>query len=305
MRGTLHLLTPEQLGLCAAAFDPATQYTAVWYRSFQVTPDDMARLHEALGRALEDGEPRSRRELAESVTALVGERLGSRLRSGWGELLKPSARRGLFVNGPNRGQEITYVRTDRWLGAGGVPAFAPEAARRELLRRYLAAYGPATREDYGRWLGTRLAAPFTGALRDLGPEVAEVRLGPGGRRAYVLAADLDELSRSGGGPAGAGAGAGPVSLLPAFDPYVLGHADREHLLDAEHRALVYRTAGWVSPTVLAGGRIVGTWSHAAENGRLAVRVTPFEALEPPQRAGVEAEAERLAALVGRPADLYT
>ena len=96
-----------------------------------------------------------------------------------------------------------------------------------------------------------------------------------------------------------------VRLLPAFDTYVLGHADRDHLVAAARRPLVYRTAGWVSPTVLAGGRVVGTWEHRVEGDRLEVRVAPFEAMDAASRAGVEAEAGRLAAYFERPLSLYT
>jgi hypothetical protein len=96
-----------------------------------------------------------------------------------------------------------------------------------------------------------------------------------------------------------------VCLLPAFDPYVLGHADRDHLIAEEHRPLVYRTAGWISPTVLSGGRIVGTWEHRVEPEAVRVTVTPFGRLTGPERSGVEAEATRLAALFDRGLALYT
>jgi hypothetical protein len=68
---------------------------------------------------------------------------------------------------------------------------------------------------------------------------------------------------------------------------------------------VYRTAGWVSPTILAAGRVVGTWEHRVEEDHLEVRLTPFEDLGSSVRTLVEAEAERLAAYFERPLSLYT
>ncbi|HEY4026413.1 MAG TPA: winged helix DNA-binding domain-containing protein [Candidatus Dormibacteraeota bacterium] len=295
MRGTLHLLTPEQLALYSAVFDPAVNYTAVWLRNFQVTAEDLDALYEAFSEALEDGEPRTRRELAEVVTRRAGDHLGDRLRSSWGELLKPAARRGLFVNGPNRGQETTYVRTESWLGPA--PRIDPEAARLDWLRRYLRAYGPASPQDYARWLGVRQMGPINALVTRLGPELAEVRVA--GQKLLALSADLDELA---GGERDAVAA---VRLLPAFDTYVLGHADRDHLAGAEHRPLVYRTAGWISPTVLSGGRIVGVWEQRVEGASLAVRVTPFGTLSRAEQAGVRGEAERLAAFFDRRPALYT
>ena len=297
MRGTLHLLTGEQLALYAAVFDPSAQYTPVWYRAFEVTPQEIEALGRALSDALSPGEPMTRRDLAEAVTARAGSRLGERLRSSWGELLKPFGRQGLFVNGPPQGSEITYVRADRWLG-GPLQAVEAGAARAEWLRRYLRAYGPASTQDYARWLGVRQVGSINRALAELGDEVAAVEVA--GRRLHALAADVAALSSP--PPAAAGE---PVRLLPGFDPYVLGHADRDHLVPAEHRPQVYRTAGWISPTVLSGGRVVATWEHRSEGGTLAVRVTPFTALTASERSGVEAEAERLAAHFGQALALYT
>ena len=232
------------------------------------------------------------------MTSRGGERLGARLHSSWGELLKPAARRGLFVNGPNRGAETTYVRTDRWLAdAGAAECPDPSVARAEWLRRYLRAYGPASTEDYARWLGVRQVGPIKRALADLGGELTEVHVA--GRRLHALTADVDMLR---GGDALV---PGSVCLLPAFDPYVLGHADRDHLIAEEHRPLVYRTAGWISPTVLSGGRIVGTWEHRVEREAVTVTVTPFGRLTPAERSGVEAAATRLAALFDRALALYT
>ena len=45
-----------------------------------------------------------------------------------------------------------------------------------------------------------------------------------------------------------------------LDHYLLTHhTGREHLVGPEHKPKVFRTAGWVSPTVLIRGRIAGIW----------------------------------------------
>lgn len=255
----------------------------------------MARLQEAVVECL-DGRALTRRQLSDAVGARVGERLSARLKSSWGELLKPAARRGLIVNGPNRGQEITYVRADQWLK--GLALEDRTEARKELLRGYLRAYGPATKQDYVRWLGMRLMRPINETFSQLGSEIAEVKVND--RWMFALREDLDELS--GSPPFAEGP---PVQLLGGFDCYLLGHADRDHLATAEQRPLIYRTAGWVSPTVLVGGVVRGIWEHGLESGRLAVRVTPFGRLSPSELGGLRAEAQRLARFFDRPLALYT
>jgi hypothetical protein len=130
--------------------------------------------------------------------------------------------------------------------------------------------------EAGRWIAA------------LGDEVVEVEVE--GEPGWLLAADVDAVVAS--GPRGI------VRLLPGFDPYVVA-APRgaDAVLPAAERARVYRPQGWLSPVVLADGRITGVWSHEAGDA-LAVRVEPFRRPAKAVRAAVEAEVERLAALLG-------
>jgi hypothetical protein len=70
----------------------------------------------------------------------------------------------------------------------------------------------------------------------------------------------------------------PLALLPGFDPYILGHASRDHLYARQFASRVSRTAGWISAVVLLNGEVVGTWTHAIKNGTLQMTVTPFRRL---------------------------
>ena len=93
---------------------------------------------------------------------------------------------------------------------------------------------------------------------------------------------------------------GAVRLLPAFDQYVVA-APRgdDDVVPAAERARVYRPQGWLSPVLLVDGRIAGVWSHERAGDRLVVEVEPFARLSRAEKAGVEAEAEALAALPRR------
>src|SRR5438445_8308036 len=59
-----------------------------------------------------------------------------------------------------------------------------------------------------------------------------------------------------------------VRLLPAFDPALLGHKDRSHIVGKEHLARIYRKAGWVTPALLVDGSVAGVWSHGVKAKRL-------------------------------------
>ena len=88
-----------------------------------------------------------------------------------------------------------------------------------------------------------------------------------------------------------------VRLLGGFDQYVLGPGTREtEMLPSEHRAKVSRAAGWISPVVVVGGRIVGVWELAGDD---AIVVTMFSGTKAPLKAALAAEAARVARASGR------
>jgi hypothetical protein len=213
------------------------------------------------------------------------ERVQAVLKSGWGGILKPVARSGLLCFGPSRGQSVTFVRPRQWLGSWRDED--PDASLVEVARRYLRAYGPATQNDFARWWGTWSGVGNAGWA---GLAKERVTVSIEGRRADLLAADLDRISADAPEPA--------VRLLPNFDPYLLGHVNRDHLFASEHRARVSRTAGWISAVVLVDGRVVATWTHVAAKRTLTVTVDPFRKLSPASLKGVRASADSLATALG-------
>jgi hypothetical protein len=291
MRGTLHLLPAAELPLWQAARSTVRPWeTGAWQRGFGVTLAELGRLNDAVAQAL-DGQLLTREELADRVGELTGsKRLGDKLRESWGALLKPAAALGLICFAPSKGQQVRFTRPDTWLG--GWTDHDPEQAMDEVTRRFLAASGPVTREDFARWWG--MPSPARGArlLERLGGEVARVEVE--GSAAYALAADLPGLAE------GAGAGSRTVRLLPAFDQYVITatlHAER--LMPGPFKARVYRPQGWLSPVLLVGGRMDGVWRQETKGGRVQVTIEPFAGPPPTRvRRAAEAEAERLAAWSG-------
>jgi hypothetical protein len=290
MRGTLHLLPAAELPLWQAALSTRRGWeSGAWQRGFGVSLPELERLVGAVAEALEDRQL-TRGELADEVAKLTGDQhLGDRLRESWGALLKPAAALGKLCFAPSQGQQVRFTRPDTWLG--GWTAHDPDEAMTAVTRRFLAASGPVTREDFARWWG--IPSPARGArlLERLGDELVRVELE--GTPAYLLAADLSGLAGTATG------GSRAVRLLPAFDQYVVT-ATRQaaHLMPGPFKARVYRPQGWLSPVLLVGGRMDGTWRQEAKGRRLLVTIEPFT--DPPgwARRAAEAEAERLAAFTG-------
>jgi len=293
MRGTLHLLPAAELPLWQAALSTRRGWEAgAWQRAF-IPLAELERLNDAVAQAL-NGRLLTREELAARVAELTGSpELGDQLRGSWGALLKPAAALGLLCFAPNQGQQVRFTRPDTWLG--GWADHDPDQAMGEVTRRFLAASGPVTREDFARWWGIPSPARGGRLLERLGEEVARVEVE--GMAAYALAADLPGLAEAGTSRT--------VRLLPAFDQYVVtATLQAERLMPGPFKARVYRPQGWLSPVLLVGGRMDGTWGQEPRGRRLLVTIEPFTGPPPdPVRRAAEAEAERLAASAGAELEL--
>lgn len=284
MRGTLHLIPAEDLPLYTAAMPADWRNINAWLKWLQVTEPELNRLVDRIGEALGD-RPMTRQELIRIAGNGQPEHVRNVLKSGWGSILKPVARRGLLCFGPSAGQSVTFVRPQRWLASWREIDRA--AALAEVARRYLRAFGPATKEDFANWWG-RWPGWSKAAWTAIADELAEVSIE--GQRAQLLATDLRQFGRVQSDSS--------VQLLPAFDPYLMGYSRRDHLFDAAYRWRVSRVAGWISPVVLIDGRVVATWSHIVTKQVLYVTVDPFRKLPPKSLTGVRARAANLAAALG-------
>jgi uncharacterized protein YcaQ len=281
MRGTLHLLPGDELPLWHAAFSTYEHFLkGAWVRAFGFSsPDEVEELIGEIGEAL-DGRALTREELAEALP-----HHGDKLRESWGSALKPAAFRGLLAFAPSSGQAVRFTRPP-----GGARPPVGEALA-EVTRRYLAAYGPARRQDLSRWWGSHAlsAAKAQKRFEALGDEAVEVLVD--GERCWALAADVEAM-RDAERPRAA-------RLLGGFDQYVVSsNRDVEVLVSADVKAAVFRQAGWISPVVLVDGAVAGVWRWERKGGRLAVRIEPFGSLPAWARAQVEREAESLAAFLG-------
>jgi hypothetical protein len=289
MRGTLHLLPASELGLWLGGLGTYDHYLKpYWLRGNDITGEELEQLIEAIGRSL-DGELRTRAELAAAVARETGSSaMAKRVEGSWGAYLKPASYRGSLCFGPGEGQRVRFTRPSGWV-RGRIEKVDPERAMREITRRYLGAFAPATREDLARWWSRGSPAMAGRMLEALGDEATELEVD--GDRCWMLTRHAREA---------AGVRARNVArLLPGFDQWVVGASRTVAAqLDPEHRQRVHRPQGWISPVLLVNGRIDGVWRHRRRGKRLLVAIEPFRKLPGWARAQTEREARRLAETLG-------
>jgi hypothetical protein len=286
MRGTLHLLAPSEAGAYLSLVGASRSWEkGSWQKAFGLAPEEVVTLVEAVGRVL-DGRVLSRAELVTAVGELLDRPdLEAELRSGWGAVLKPVAWQGGLCHATYDGNRVSFARPDQWLPDwAGVPD--PEEAAQLVIPAYLRAYGPATPERFDAWLtrGTSRKAAVRSWFAALGTRLATVEVD--GEPAFLMAEDVDDL--------GSTSPTQTVRLLPGFDQYVLGPGTKaEEIIAPSRRAAVSRTAGWISPVVVAGGRVAGTWEIDGER----VQVRLFEEADPIPDGELDVEVARIEELL--------
>jgi Winged helix DNA-binding domain len=285
MRQTVHLLAAAEFHVYAAAVRRSRVAAVERIMSrFRITAADRELLLRATLETLEAG-PMAKGEL----TLRLRPRVSSRVRA-WMDRVWNANRlalvEGLICYGPDRGQQVTFVRTDQWLP--GKPRISEDEAKRCLLANFLSGYGPATLRDFCKWSGIPVAEARVAWERSA-DGLAEVRVD--GHPAHLLSEDLKVVRDAAfDGPA--------VSLVAAFDPYLLAHAKKKHLIEPRHYKRVFRNQGWISPVVLVCGTVAGTWSHELRKARLEISVQPFGALSRAVRQAIDEEVEGLGKFLG-------
>jgi Winged helix DNA-binding domain len=249
-----------------------------WLREVE---DATMRALEARGEALGS-------ELAEDVPALraqlvyaEGKNYGGPQNATTRVLFLLSAE-GRIVRGRPRGtwtsSQHRWAPMASWLPGG--PAELPiDAARAELVRCWLRAFGPGTETDIRWWTGWTLGE-VRWALAALDTVGVELDGGPG----VVLADDVDPVPEP-----------EPwVALLPALDTTAMAWSQRDWYV-GEHRERLFDRSGNIGPTIWSDGRIVGGWAQRRD-GEIVHRFLEDTGAEVTR--AVEAEAQRLAAWIG-------
>jgi hypothetical protein len=268
MRQTLHLVTPRDYALLRAA----QSETNVQWETAQ------AKRIAASVRALADGRPvttadgLAHLEAEFGLTGLQGRRAwrGARIRA---HLLH------------HHETALWHARPEgRFVPVDEPEAHEPVVARAEMLRRYLAAFGPASRKDIGVW--SMMHVPeISRALELLEPGLRRYRDEQGRELLDLPRAPLPDPET----PA-------PVRFLPKWDNVLLAWADRTRILPEQYRKRVIGVNGDVAQTFLVDGFVAGKWSIA--DGRVALE--PFASLARSARRELDEEASRLEAFLAEP-----
>jgi hypothetical protein len=285
MRGTLHLVAAEDIGwMLELTATRTVRSLARRYRELELDEATFQRAAEVAVSVLDGGRALPRAELFELFEEAGISTAGQRAPHLLGRLCQDRT----LCLGPMIGVHQAVVLMDDW-----VPhprRLDREEALGEFVRRFFLSHGPATMRDFAWWtkLPLRDAAIGLAIAKD---QLAELVIDG---TSYWMAPDLPDRTSKG------------VHLLPGFDEYLLGYQDRSAVLAAEHwQAIVPGNNGVFQPTIVAGGRVVGTWRRKSAPAKVTLTLLPFEPLTTAARKSLSASAAGYGHFLGSPVDVST
>lgn len=278
LRGTLHLVAASDVRWLLAVAGPAMlSRTAARFRALGLDTAALGRVDGAIFESLQGGRCFTRAELFAALAAQGIDTTGPR----GNYILYGAAWRGTICLGNAPARQPAYVLLDEWLPQ--VPALPRAQALEELALRYFRSHGPATLRDFAWWAGLN--------LRD-------ARAGLDGAAGCLREFRIGEECSWAAPESHAAEAASTVHLLPAFDEYFLGYADRSAVLSPRHFPAVMTTNGIFRPTVLHEGRVVGTWSRSVKKTGVHIALTTFQPLDRKAKNALGDAAQRHAEFLG-------
>lgn len=287
MRGTLHLLAPEDLRwILDITAERLLRGMGGRHRELEIDARDVQVARGAALELVSGGGAATRQQLFAAFEAAGQSTAGQR----GIHLLGVLCQRAWLVQGPLAGNQQLIKAFDEWIPKSRELDRAEGIA--ELVLRYMLSHGPATERDFAWWSNTPVTE-VRGALAAVKDQLVELEFeGTSYWMAPATAALLDD-----GVP-----GQRSLLILPGFDEFLLGYTDRSLVLPPEHaQKVVPGGNGMFKKTIVAGGEVIGTWARKGTGRTAAVVPEPFDAvngLRPAAQKSFELQAARYVKFLG-------
>ncbi len=269
LRGTLHLVPAEDVGWLLELTAPRVLGSAAQRRAYLGLAEADVELARGIAvDALTGGRVLTRDALLGAIEAGGVSTSGQRAY----HLLWYLAQTGTLVLGAPAGRQQTFALLGEWVRTPR--RLEGDEALAELALRYFRSHGPATVRDLARWSALTMGDVRRG-LAICGSQLAAIELE--GVTYHLAPETLEEPLPATG-----------VHLLPGFDEYLLGYADRSAALAPAHaQAVVPGGNGMFKPTIVVDGEVVGTWRRTVTAREVVIEPRLFDSPSGSLHEGLE------------------
>ncbi len=258
-RGTLQITAPEDMHWLSAVMSVRANKGAVRRRPALKLTDAMVDQVEEVVRSELAAGVRTRPELVQACADA-----GVALDNGQaGHILRHLTEKMTIVFAHPTPKVDSFARPEDWI----TERREPEEPLAEIVRRFVGARGPVTRQDIGRWTDLPMGSV------DAGIEAASdwlERVNLAGSDYLVLRGTTDLTDSE------VDAALAHPLLLPPFDEYLIGYGSREPVLEERYfERIVPGRNGMFKPILVVDGEVVGVWTQKRTAKKVTVTVEPF------------------------------
>jgi hypothetical protein len=272
LRGTLHFLAGADIHWLLSLIAPRLNTLhASHYRRLELDIAVLSKSFSAIEKGLKDGKQLTRTELAAILNKKGIATNDMRLNF---ILLRASLDK-LICFGERNGKQFTHTLLEDW-----IPAAKPvrkEEALAMLAERFLTSHSPASLKDFVWWSGLNITEAKT-AFDMVNNEFEEKAIAG---NVYWLPRKMPDFMKK---PS--------LYLLPAFDEYLMGYADRTTVVDEKYIRQIATNNGIFNPTIVINGHVEGNWKRTLKKDRVIVEPNIFETISKSNQSLLKTAAKR-------------
>ena len=274
MRPTWHFVRPEDIRWMLELTAPRINaLCATYYRKLELDAAIFKRSNALLTKNLRGGKQLTRAELT-SLLQKNGIATTDLLRFTY--LIVRAELDGIVCSGARRGKQFTYALLDE--RAPQTRTLDQDTALVELTTRYFASHGPATLKDFVWWSGLTTADANKGLDAIRSQLISQVENGQTYWFMDVTPAEVPSPT---------------VHLLPDYDEYTVGYADRSMIFDsANTQKLDSRMSELAQYVIVVDGLIAGTWKRTIKRSEVVIELVRFRDLTKAEEKALADAAER-------------
>ncbi len=183
----------------------------------------------------------------------------------------------------------TYQPMDEYFPGIDLYSYDEDEARRAIVKRYIATFGPVSTIDISWWTGFT-KTETRGILEELEDEILQISISGVDDRNYLLESDERSLKSTRGGSRPL------VTLLPQLDPYIMGYKDRERYLDKKYNDYIFDRSGNGVATIMVDGNIVGVWDFE-EKPKALVKFYLFKKVLKDSKSEIRKKAQEIGTFI--------